>query len=152
MSREVTIPESDEDLSLDDRIYLYDRGRLPQGWRAPTQEERGVGNESLAPASKVVFDDETNRRVTLTDESSTAEKDRDPTPEETYEQQPNSLVAALEAKAIKDTVGDIKEWCDSVDGDDFDERVESALAYEGAKEEDAQRSTLMLWLTGEGEE
>lgn len=151
MSREVTIPESDEDLSLDDRIYLYDRGRLPEGWRAPTQEERGVGTETFAPAQKVVFDDEANRRVAV-DKDPGLEQDREPTAEETYEQQPNSLVAALDAKAIKDTVGDIKEWCDSVDGDDFDERVESALAYEGSKEEDAQRSTLMLWLTGEGEE
>ena len=102
---------------------------------------------------EVVFDDEANRRVAVpVDKDPGSEQDTGPTAEETYEQQPNSLVAALGAKVIKDTVGDIKEWCDSVDGDDFDERVESALAYEGAKEEDAQRSTLMLWLTGEGEE
>lgn len=149
MSREVTIPESDEDLSLDDRIYLYDRGRLPQGWREPTQQERGVGDETFAPETKVVFDDEQGRRVRITEDDAPA--DREPTSEETYEQQPNSLVAALEAKAIKDTVGDIKEWCEAVDGDDFDERLESALAYESAKDENDQRSTLVGWLTEDGE-
>ncbi len=150
MSKVVEIPENEEDLSALDRIYLYDRGQLPAGWRAPTQEERQNGEPTEVP-----FTHNFDARVPVASGGAAdldevqAQQEEEGSGGEPEVQDPNDFTQALDAGVIKkDTVGNVKDWVleEGLSTEDAEERALSALEAEEAKDEDDQRSSLVDFL------